>query len=544
MRKQKRGKRDWSERLLYFAIVPATVIAVVGLGAAALRTTLQIEKARQQAVFDATMSLAKERVDRLDRMIVAQDNAVIANVDVGHLGTIRERWLRTANRETPTVRAVLVVDLAHRENEVRAFVSRAAGPDPDDERFRRLVVSRIVPMLDLDPEPADELRHLHHAFDGQSYLVSYWQRAHEGHPYLVIAWHDVQQLVQTVMPELYRDLDRNSRMNVIDEQGRIQYGPPVQAGRFTVGLQFPTTLWKWSLQVALTSAEDLERRAVRERYLQLLVVGLAALIAAAGVITVARAYVNERQLAALKSDFVANVSHELKTPLASVRMFGEMLLSKRVSSEAKQREYLQIIVGESERLTNLIDNVLDFAKVERGSDAYHFEPGDVVEIVRLVVDSLRFRAEQQKVELRVATEPCTAVFDASALSLAVANMVDNALKYAKGTEWIEVRVGPATPEPTGPNGESAVRIRIADHGPGIDHDEQSRVFERFVRGRVAYEHRVRGSGIGLALVKHIAEAHGGKVTVQSPIEGSDRGTAFVIALPALPPRYRAPLVGA
>ena len=132
MRKEKRGKRDWGERLLYFAIVPATVIAVVGLGAAALRTTLQIEKARQQAVFDATMSLAKERVDRLDRMIVAQDNAVIANVDVGHLDTIRERWLRTADRETPTVRAVLVVDLTHSENEVRAFFSRTAGPYPED----------------------------------------------------------------------------------------------------------------------------------------------------------------------------------------------------------------------------------------------------------------------------------------------------------------------------------------------------------------------------------------------------------------------------
>lgn len=538
MARADRPKKDLRERLLYFVLVPATLVAVVLLGAAALRTTLQIEKARQQTVFDATYTLAEERVDRLDKMIIAQDNAVIANVDVTDLDSIEARWLPTADRETPTVRAVLVLDADHPEMEVRAFVSRAPGPE--DDRFRRLLVARMVPKMDLRTDPVDQLRHLHQAFEDTSYLVSYWQRSHRGHRYLVVAWHHVPNLVHGVMPELYRDLDRNSRMNVIDQQGRILFGPPIQAGGFTVGLPFPTTLYNWRLQVALTSAEGLSRRAVNQRMLQLGMVGFAVLLAAAGVVIVVRAYVNERRLAALKSDFVANVSHELKTPLASVRMFGEMLLSQRVASDAKRREYLQIMVGESERLTNLIDNVLDFAKVERGKDAYEFADCDVADIVAHAVDSLQYRAEQQGVKLQLQAVRCPTVVDSRALELAVMNMLDNALKYAKGTQSVRVEVAPAAADGHGGDGTGA-RIRVIDMGPGIDADEQRRIFDRFVRGREAYDQHVRGSGIGLALVKHIADSHGGRVRVQSPLTEAGRGTAFELELPAKPPGYRAPV---
>ena len=206
----------------------------------------------------------------------------------------------------------------------------------------------------------------------------------------------------------------------------------------------------------------------------------------------------ERRLAALKSDFVANVSHELKTPLASVRMFGEMLLSRRVASEDKRREYLQIVVGEAERLTNLLDNVLDFARAERGKTAYDFAEGDVGEAVAGAVDSLRYRAEQLGVELQARVQPSRAVFDARAVELAVMNLLDNALKYAKGTQAVRVSVAPGSPSAA--EGRSGVRIRVEDQGPGIDPGEQERIFDRFVRGRGAYEQHVRGSGIGLALV--------------------------------------------
>ena len=520
-RDQLKQRGQLRERLLYFVLVPAIGLAVLLLGAAALRTTLQIEKASQQTVFDATWSLAKERVDRLDKMIIAQDNAIDEAVQVDELASIAQRW---SVRETPTVRAVMVLDLGDEAHEVRAFVSRRPGPE--DDAFRRLLVYRLLPLMALDDTPKDQLRHLHQAIDDKSYLISYWQREHRGRQYLVVAWHYVQKLVLEVMPQLYRELDRSSRMNVVDQEGRILFGPPIQAGGFTVGLQFPTTLYNWRLQVALTSAEGLEQRAIRQRYVQLGVVGLAMLIAVAGVVIVVRATIQERRLAALKSDFVANVSHELKTPLASVRMFGEMLLTRRVPSEEKREEYLQIIVGESERLSALIDNVLDFAKVERGKAAYEFAEQDVAEVAARAVEVLRYRAERQGITIRADLEPVYAVIDARAIELLVINLLDNALKYATGTTFIDVRVVASE--------DGGALIRVTDEGPGIDPEDQERIFERFVRGQVAQDTRVRGSGIGLALVKHIAESHGGTASVESPVSDG-RGTRFEVELPAEPP---------
>lgn len=518
------ARRRLRENLFYFALVPVIVLAVLVLGGVALRTTLQIEKARQQTVFDATLTLAEERVDRLDKLIIAQDNVVAAHVDVATLGAISRRWLPTAARETPSVRAILVLDADHDDHDVLAFSSRAPGPE--DDAFRRLLLSRLMPQMNFGGV-VDELRHLHHVIDGQSVLLSYWQRAFGGRRYLIVAWHDVPRLVHDVMPRLYRDIDRGqSRMNVVDEEGRIVFGPPIKGGEFTVGRPFPTTLYNWRLQMALASAEQLGPKVERQRFLEIAIVGFAALVAIAGVSIVVMASVKERRLAALKSDFVANVSHELKTPLSLVRMFGEMLLSGRVQSDDKRRQYLTIIVSESERLTALIENVLDFAKVERGKAAYEFLPGQLGEVVARAVDVYRYRAEREGMEVGLSVVEGTPLvsLDARAVELAVINLLDNALKYAKDGGRVDVSV-----EPVG----RWVKVRVSDRGPGIEADERDRIFERFVRGRHAGETQARGSGIGLALVKHIAESHGGRVRVTSPVTEDGRGSAFELALPAL-----------
>jgi two-component system phosphate regulon sensor histidine kinase PhoR len=237
-------------------------------------------------------------------------------------------------------------------------------------------------------------------------------------------------------------------------------------------------------------------------------------------------------LNALKTDFVANVSHELKTPLALVRMFGEMLQSGRVASDEKRKEYLDIIVNESERLTSLIENVLDFARVERGREAYEFADGDVGAVVTLAAQVLRVRAEREHVKLDIEIEPelpaCS--IDDRALQLAVHNLIDNAIKYGHpkdapkdATSIVRVRV---TRE------ESGVAIRVIDEGPGIARAERERIFERFVRGqsRTAQDGvPIRGSGIGLALVKHIAESHGGTARVVD--DAIKTGSTFVITIP-------------
>jgi two-component system phosphate regulon sensor histidine kinase PhoR len=512
------------EQLFYFALVPAIVLAILVLGGLSLRTTMKIEKARRQSVVDATLTLADERVDSLDKLIIAQDNVVAAHVDLGNLATISRRWLPTAARETPSVRAIVVLDMDHDDHEVMAFASRAPGPE--DDAFRRLVTTRLLPQMNLGGA-TEELRHLHVALDAQSLLVSYWQRSYAGQRYLVVVWHDVPRLVHDVMPRLYRDVGRgNSSMNVVDEEGRIVFGPPIKRGEFTVGRPFPTTLYNWRLQAALASAEQLGPNVEQNRVMEIGIVGLAALVAITGVVIVVVASLKERRLAALKSDFVANVSHELKTPLALVRMFGEMLLSERVGSDEKRQQYLGIIVAESERLTALIENVLDFAKVERGKSAYEFAPGALGEVVARAVDVYRYRAEREgmEVSLRVAPDLPLSSIDARAVELAVINLLDNALKYAKDGKRVDVEVA---------GGGRFLSVRVADRGPGIAREEQDRIFERFVRGRQASASRVRGSGIGLALVKHIAESHGGRVRVESPATEDGRGSVFEVFLPAL-----------
>jgi two-component system phosphate regulon sensor histidine kinase PhoR len=529
-----RTRRD---RITSFILLPCVLVAVGVVAYFTFRTTLQVDRLRQESVLEVTLGLANVNANRLDKQIVEEDNVVSAVADPAALSDLSERWLPTAQRETPTVRAILVLDEGPT---VLAFASRAGGAWGDEEAFRRLLTTRMIYDMELrsraDAPGAGELRHLHHEYAGQSYLVSYWQKATADRRYLVVAWHDVGRIVKETLPTLYTESTpapaaggRPSRVNVVDEEGRIIYGPPLRSGEFTVGVRFPTTLYNWRLQVSPTASEALALGAQRRRLLELLMVTLSGVVIVAGVVTILFAAERERRMSALRSEFVANVSHELKTPLALVRMFGEMLQSGRVASEEKRQEYLDIIVRESERLSNLIENVLDFAKVDRGRRAYDFAEGDVGAAVGRAAAAYRYRAERDGVELAVEVSKGLppARIDERAIQLAVINLVDNALKYAPGSGVVTIRAGL--------EGDT-IAIRVSDKGPGVPADERERIFERFVRGASASardgsaEPPVRGSGIGLALVKHIAESHGGRAWVES---ASGEGSTFVVTIPPL-----------
>ena len=545
----------WRERLASIVLLPAVLAAVGILAYFTFRTTLQVERLRQQSVLEATLGLANEKADRLDQRIIEQDDVIFAITDPARLTEITQRWLPTAQRETPTVRAVLVLDENHT---VVAFASRAGGAFAEEEAFRRLLVQRMCGDMELSKLPPDELRHLHHEYRGQSYLVSYWQRItpaapvpHEDgemgdtgrpHRYLIVAWYDLGRIVRDAMPALFSEAATPSRVNVVDEGGRIIFGPPLRTGEFTVGVRFPTTLYGWRVQVSPSASDELTARVRNRALLELVMVILSCAVIVLGVATTLIAAARERRTSALKSEFVANVSHELKTPLALVRMFGEMLQSGRVASEAKRQEYLDIIMSESERLSALIENVLDFARVERGRQAYELAEGSVGEAVSQAVNVYRHRAESEGIGLVAEIErdlPRTRI-DERAIQLAIINLIDNALKYAPGTGVITVRAARE-------NGD--IVVRVVDRGPGVPAEERERIFERFVRGSTARStgeagrgdsRRVRGSGIGLALVKHIAESHGGRAWVEGDGSGATSpagpagdgiGATFAISVP-------------
>ncbi len=276
--------RTRRENILAFLLMPAIAVGVLVLTGVTFRTTFQQERLRQQSVVEATLSLANEKAARLDQLIIDQDTVVASETDLGNPSGLRRSWLPVAARQTPTVRAVLVLDVTSPFHEVTGFASRRPGPE--DEAFRRLLVNRIFRDMEIGPGIDEQLRHLHRTYDGQSYLISYWQRTHESRRYLIVAWHDVPRIVHDVLPALYGVRDPQSRMNVVDEKGGIIFGPPVSGGEFTVGRPFQTTLYKWRVNVSLLSAEELAESAARRRVLEMALVGLSGLVVVAGMAVV------------------------------------------------------------------------------------------------------------------------------------------------------------------------------------------------------------------------------------------------------------------
>lgn len=506
------------ERLLTFFLVPGVIAAVLVLAGVMFRSSFQLEQLRERSVVEATLLLANEKADRLDKRIVEQDNAVASLVDLEELEGFGQEWLDVAPFQTPTVRSVLVMDLSSPAREVLAYASRAPGPEDDD--FRRLLVHRIFAELKLGGPTPDELRHLHTTYGDASYLISHWQQQRSGRRLLLIAWHDVPRIVHELFPQLYVHDEQASRVNVVDGEGRIVYGPPLRRSGLTLGREFATTLYKWRLNVSMVGSEELAAAVQRRRVLEMVLVGLSGLVVIAGIIVITLAAARERKLANLKSEFVANVSHELKTPLALVRMFGELLQSGRVGEPEKQRQYLQIIVSESERLTALIENVLDFARVERGRAAYRFQEASLVDVVQRAAEACRVRAERQQVALEVEApdEVPLAWIDERAIEAGVINLVDNALKYAANSPVVRLQVR---------RRGDYLHVAVIDQGPGVAEEERKRIFGRFERGAQATRGTVRGSGIGLALVSHIAEAHGGEAWVETAPGG---GCCFLFSV--------------
>lgn len=472
------------------------------------------EALRQRSVVESTSLLTREKVDRVEQLIIQGDNAAEHLVDPDDLEALGRRWGRGPNRVAPTVRSVLVLDQNQRL--LRHF-SRVA--EEEATAFRRLFLRSMLPALELAGDAPGAHRHLHENFEGRSVLLSALCREVEGRRYFVVLEIDLDYLQNYVFRELFDDPDARARFNILSEDGRRIFGRNLGGG-IVVSRTFPTTLYKWRLSVEAPEGAELQAAQRRQRRLNGLLVGLSLGVLIAGVFLLAFTTRNEQRLNELKSDFIATVSHELKTPLSLIRMFGEMLATGRVPSEDRRREYLDIIVRESERLTGLIDNVLDFAKVERGKAAYEFSPGNLGEVVTRAIELFRWRlGERPALRVEVAPDVPDTELDERALQLLLFNLLDNARKYAGQGEWIAVRVSFE---------RGRLVLEVEDCGQGIDEDDARRVFDRFYRGKSAQGGSARGSGIGLALVKHIAQAHGGDVSVH---RGSQGGALLRVTLP-------------
>lgn len=227
------------------------------------------------------------------------------------------------------------------------------------------------------------------------------------------------------------------------------------------------------------------------------------------------------RIAEVRSQFVAGVSHELKTPLTAIRMFAETLAMGRSRDEYTRSEYLETIVNESERLARLVDNVLDFSRIEQGRKIYRLRPTRLEDVAGSAVRAMQFPLAQQGFHLNFSADedlPELQV-DSDAIQQAILNLLTNAMKYSGDSREIDLRVAAR---------DGNAVIQVVDRGLGLEPEEKKRIFEKFYRAPSHESRLIAGTGLGLTLVAHIAAAHGGRVEVESA-PGS--GSTFCILIP-------------
>jgi signal transduction histidine kinase len=326
-----------------------------------------------------------------------------------------------------------------------------------------------------------------------------------------------------VLEQALGGADGKGALAVLDGQGRAVYAShPVDLAAPVLTVPLGEALPAW--RVALYQPAGLSPRDMVRRQAAIFMGAFVLLVAviAAGLVATYRLVRRESEIARLKSDFVANVSHDLKTPLSLIRMFSETLEMDRVPDPQRRREYYAVLTRESERLSRLIENVLDFSRIESGRQRYEMAPGPIEPLIQEVVESFRHPLQQQGFALEVAIAPDLpdVAMDDDAIKQALANLLDNAMKYSAERRRITV---------TARREGDGVSVDVSDEGIGVPVGERQRIFEKFYRvGRSETQGR-RGSGVGLALVKHIAEAHRGRVGVEAAAEG---GSLFTLHLPA------------
>jgi signal transduction histidine kinase len=374
--------------------------------------------------------------------------------------------------------------------------------------------------------------------EGQMYLTTAYftlPNVSKDHAVVAGACFDPHYLKHTLFPGMLKDaVDARSRdqsgnqiammIYPTDYEGRGEMKPLAMTagweGKPEVGRRFEQVFGGLSMGIRYqgTSIKEIGQTWMRRNFI---ILGILTGLIVIGLILTKRVVSKEMALAKLKSDFVSNVSHELRTPLALIRLYAETLELGRITTKEKKQEYYRIVRKESERLTGLINNILDFSRIEAGAKEYEFRETDIADLVRNTLDSYRYQIEQQGFTLKEEIDETLPVVyvDREAMARALLNLVNNALKYSPEEKFLGVRLY---------RENGTVKLEVEDRGIGITRREQTKIFEKFYRTGDPLVHNTKGSGLGLSLVRHITNAHGGNVTVEST---PGKGSKFILSLP-------------
>jgi signal transduction histidine kinase len=343
--------------------------------------------------------------------------------------------------------------------------------------------------------------------------------------YELRASHIAGPLLQEVLDMV--DLGAELSVTVLDGTGAGLSDAPGATGTVVPLAEAPLDLPSGS-RVALFDrrGRSIQQLVARERFIYGTLIAGMVLVLLAGITFTARASAREAELARLRTDFVASVSHELKTPLALIRMFGETLDGPIPVDEPQRREFYGVIRRESERLTHLIDNVLGLARIDAGTKQYSLAQTDLAQLTRDAVEAYRPFLEREGFAIDVDLPPhaILALVDRDSVIQALINLFQNAIKYSGNVKRVTVSAVEAG---------GYARLSVSDRGVGIPPRDISRIFDKYYRVPSTDQTAAAGSGLGLALVKHTMQAHGGHVDVESaPGAGSVFTLVFPVAVPS------------
>ncbi len=326
-------------------------------------------------------------------------------------------------------------------------------------------------------------------------------------------------------PQLLSSRGEDLKAALVTSNGPAVFGsPPAETPPFAVRRELRTGDTSLLLQVWPGRPEAIYADIKQRQVLSITMLVFVVVLLAFGSYITVRIVRRELEIARLRADFVSTVSHEFRSPLSGIRHLGEMLLDGRVTAPEKQRDYFRMIVQESDRLARLVENILDFSRMEEGRKEYRFGPLDPSPWLRTLAAD--FGAEISSNGVAVETNIPDGLpgisADGEALESAVRNLLDNAVKYSPGqkTVWLDAEAE-----------DGAIKISVRDRGVGISDDDRKRIFDRFYRADGEISKRVKGAGLGLSLVKHIVTAHGGTIECESRV---GEGSIFTIRLPVAP----------
>ena len=371
-----------------------------------------------------------------------------------------------------------------------------------------------------------DARRIYLQTDEVQYIISYEKMRipHSDKMYLGgICW-DLDSVAAQIMLPALADLAAETGLEFLLVDGNSTNLPTGEAARIPEGalnLSFTKIPFPWTLVAIQPGYQKLES----DVKVQMIIYGLLVIIIITlmffGVFVLLRDINRETDSMLLQTEFVHNVSHELKTPLSLIRLYGETLLHKENLSAADRKEGLQIITKESERLSYMINNILDFSKIEMGRKEFDLKPRNLAEVVVNTLESYRYHLEKKgfKIEKEIDPDIPVVLFDKDAVEGILINLFSNAIKFSNKTKKLVVRLKNTPP---------TISLSVADEGIGIPPEELQNIFNRFYRVKSTTDFETSGSGLGLTLVKHVIEAHGWQIEVEST---PGRGSVFSISIP-------------